>query len=185
MRQGLLLTLWIIGQDVSYRCAEETLGMSHSAICRVFRQVVRLIVDHVNDSINYDRSVQFFEEQALRFANRYGVPNVCAVMDVTLIKTRKPTFGGETYYSGYKKAYGVSMLVVSTIDKEILFVSVDYPGSVHDSAVLRASLLWSDAEQNRIIINTDYTILGNSSFPDLPWITISAALIGFASPRTL
>ena len=185
LRKGLLLTLWIIGQDVSYRCAEETLGLSYSSICRSFRHAVDLIVQHVSGVINYDKPAQFYEEQELRFANRFGVINVCCVMDGTFIKTRRPVVNGESYYSGYKKAYGLSMLVVSTIDREILYVSVGYPGSVHDSGVLRASVLWRDAEAGIIAINADYTILGDSAFPTVPWITISADNIGFASPRTI
>ena len=185
IKQGLLITLWILGNDISYRCAEETIGLCYSAVCRVFRHVVKLIVVHLGDQITYDKPAQFYEEQAVRFTSRFGVLNACCVMDGTLIKTRKPKVNGECYYSGYKKAYGISMLVVSTIDREVIYVSAGYPGSVHDVAVLKASALWDDAENNRIPINANYTILGDSAFPDVPWITISAGNIGFASPRTI
>ena len=77
------------------------------------------------------------------------------------------------------------MLVVSTIDREIIFVSAGYPSSVHDSAVLILSALWNDAEYHRIPINANFTILGDSAFPGVSWITVSADNIGYASPRTI
>ena len=87
----------------------------------------------------YNKVQQYYEEQAIRFENRFGVFNACAVLDGTLIKTQKPKFNVMSYYSGYKKAYELSLLLVSSIDREILFVSAGYPASVHDAAVLRSS----------------------------------------------
>ena len=111
--------------------------------------------------------------------------NACSVMDGTLIKTRKPKINSESYYSGYKKAYGISLLLVSTIDRVIIFVSPGYPASVHKAAVLRSTSFWDDVQNNRVPINSDFTVLGDSAFPDVPWITISAGNIEFASPRTI
>ena len=185
LRRGVLLTLWILGQDVSYRCTEETVGFCYSAICRVFNHVVGLIVAHLGDCIDYNKTEQFYEDQCIRFASRFGVSNVCCVMDGTMIKTKKPEHEGEAYYSGYKKGYGVSVLVVSSIDREILYVSEGYPASTHDSAVLRASSLWQDASAGTIPLNIDRTILGDSAFPDVEWITLSTDQIGYASPRTI
>jgi hypothetical protein len=144
-----------------------------------------LIVDNVGDYINYNKPNQFYEEETIRFANRYGVANVCCVMDGTMIKTVKPLYNGESYYSGYKKGYGVSVLVISTIDKEILYVSAGYPASVHDAAVLRSSSLWRDVEAGIVGINANNQVLGDSAFPNQPWISLSTDLIGYASPRTI
>ena len=185
IQKGLLITLWILGYGVSYRCAEEQVGFHYSAVCRVFNHVVPLIVLHMGDYLNYDRPAQFYEEQRIRFASRFGIENVSCVMDGTMIKTKKPVYNGEAYYSGYKKGYGISVLVVSTFDKEVLYVSAGYPASVHDSAVLRASPLWADVTAGNVAIDEDHTILGDSAFPSIEWITLSTDDIGFASPRTI
>lgn len=186
IRKALLLTLWIIGQDISYRCAEETIGISYSAICKMFNHVVLLIVESLGDAIDYNRTQAYYEAQCIRFGQTYGVDNVCCVMDGTLIQTRKPKIDGQTYYSGYKKSYGISVLCVSSIDKEILFVSAGYPGSTHDSAVLRASPLWRDATRGILPISANMRILGDSAFPDEDWIVVSTEDISsYCSPRTI
>ena len=80
-----------------------------------------------------------------------------------MIQTRKPKVDGQTYYSGYKKAYGISVLCVSSIDREILYVSAGYPASTHDSTVLRASPLWRDATAGTVPISAKLRVLGDSA----------------------
>jgi DDE superfamily endonuclease len=181
----LLITLTVLATNSSYRTTEERVGESYSAICRVFKHVTTLIVQELGHMLNYDKPLQFYEAQQIKFATRYGTPNIGCVMDGTLIRTRKPKYKGESYYSGHKKAYGVCLLLVSSFEKEILYVSAGYPGSTHDSAVFRASSLLNDIENGVVPINENNAILGDSAFPDIDCTIISSANIDYSSPRTI
>ncbi|KAM7442648.1 hypothetical protein ABFA07_008425 [Porites harrisoni] len=85
-----------------------------------------------------------------RFEEEYHFPQIAGAIDGSHIEIRAPPDNHEDYYN---RQQFYSLVLQGVVDSKLLFrhISVGYPGSVHDSRVLRLSGLADLAEKGEIL----------------------------------
>lgn len=95
---------------------------------------------------------------------RFKIPSVIGVVDCTHVRIPKPNQDGDQYIN--RKNYP-SLNVQATCNAKEWFTSVtaQWPGSVHDSRIMKNSDLFSLMNKTR-----DTIILGDSGYAISPWL---------------
>lgn len=126
----------------------------------------RKIVEKANQWIKFPTRYEEVEEAKRLWQVRYNFPCAFGALDCTQIKIRKPAAHGDEYIC--RKQFA-SINVQATCDCREWFTSVDasWPGSVHDSRILRSSDIMPIISQfNR----GQAVLLGDSGYAIAPWL---------------
>ena len=92
-----------------------------------------------------------------------GFPGVVGAIDGTHIRIREPKNNANAIANIICQSMYVLFV---TLHKKFTFASIRWPGSCHDSFILRQTDLWDQYEQNR----RDGLILGGSGYPCRSWL---------------
>jgi hypothetical protein len=116
----------------------EDSGAHHSTVCRTVDYVSRKILEKANQWIKFPTRHEEVEDAKRLWQEKYNFPCAFGALDCTQIKIRKPAVHGDEYIC--RKQFA-SINVQATCNSDELFTSVDasWPGSVHDSRILRNS----------------------------------------------
>nr|XP_022899862.1 putative nuclease HARBI1 [Onthophagus taurus] len=95
-----------------------------------------------------------------RYFRQNGFPMVIGAMDGSHIKIDKPSEDSDSYINR-KGYYSIQMQAVCNHNRKIIDLFVGYPGSVHDSRVVRNSSLFNTLEEKC----GNYFILADSGYP--------------------
>ncbi|KAK8762319.1 hypothetical protein V5799_026415 [Amblyomma americanum] len=93
------------------------------------------------------------------------LPDVIGVIDGCHVRIARPSESEESYYNR-KKFHSIILQGVCNADMVFIDVFVGFPGSAHDSRVLRESFLFKDGESK---CEGGY-LSGNAAYPLLPWL---------------
>ena len=113
-----------------------------------------------------------------RFEEEYHFPQIAGAIDGSHIEIRAPPDNHEDYYN---RQQFYSLVLQGVVDSKLLFrhISVGYPGSVHDSRVLRLSGLADLAEKGEILksptkiirgVEVRPMLAGDSAYPLSGWL---------------
>lgn len=160
---ALLLTLWTLGNQESFRGISDRFGLSISTTYIIFLNVCRLLYAKRNEYIIWpkdaeaDAVVKDFEK-----LRSVSFPNVIGCIDGTHIAFPGP-LADNSFYN--RKGYH-SFILQAVCDSKLRFtnVYVGWPGSVHDAKVWTNSPLYKKLK-NGNFIKKDYHLLGDSAYP--------------------
>ena len=139
-------------------------GVSKATAHRCIKRVSDII------AANLDRHV-FFNAQNVpatkrKFYVMAGVPEVIGCLDCTHIRIQRPV--ENKYEFANRKMYdSLKVQLICDADMLIFNCACNFPGSVHDSLILRQSEFFRAFEENP---PTDGWLLGDSSYMLLPWL---------------
>jgi len=164
-RQQLLLCLRFLSSNGFYHLTGDAHGLHKSTVCRVIQSVVRAI----NDTI-FNEVVKFpvNENTAQKFFAIANMPSVCGLIDGSLIKIQSPKEHEHQFVDRFGD-HSINAMFVCGPNLEFLCCSARYPGSVHDSRVLRNSLLF-DLFEHGWRPFPSAVILGDSGYPCNEWL---------------
>lgn len=101
-------------------------------------RVVNAIVDNLfQDIVNWPTNLVDIPVNFLRIG---GFPSVCGAIDGTMIKIDAPSIH-EEHFVDRNGDHSLNVMAVCGPDYSFYYVSARWPGSVHDSRVLRTSSL--------------------------------------------
>nr|CAI5829974.1 unnamed protein product [Callosobruchus analis]CAI5854073.1 unnamed protein product [Callosobruchus analis] len=103
-----------------------------------------------------------------RFYAIAGFPEVCGAVDGTLLTIDAPRINEPAYVDRHGK-HSINCMAVCGPDLTFYYVSVNWPGSVHDARVLRNSSLFRRME-NGWRPHPNGVILGDSAYPLKEWL---------------
>lgn len=165
--QQLMSALHWLGNGSQYHVVADAHGLHKTTIMRAVHRVTRVIVDEVfAEEVRWPNppsasiAVKFF-----RFAN---FPRVAGCIDGSLIPIDAPE-ENENAYVDRKGNHSINILVACGPSLEFYYASARWPGSVHDSRVLRNSSLFEQWE-NGFRPFPGAVLLGDSGYPLLPWL---------------
>lgn len=95
-----------------------------------------------------------------------GFPSVVGIVDGTHIRIQAPSLQTERAYVNRKNQHSINVQVV--VDYRGCFTSVvaNWPGSAHDSFIMRNSNVWHAYEAGQL----HGIILGDSGYALRPWL---------------
>lgn len=148
-------------------------GLSQPTICRHVWQVVDALVEIAPRFIKFPTGDEALAVQAA-FLLKHGMPGVVGAIDCTHVHIAAPTLNEDIYVN--RKGYH-SVNVQATCDDRHRVTSVEarWPGSTHDSRILRESELSDMFTQGRLT----GVLLGDSGYPCQGWL-----FTPYGMPRT-
>uniref|UniRef100_A0A0K8VEN2 Putative nuclease HARBI1 n=1 Tax=Bactrocera latifrons TaxID=174628 RepID=A0A0K8VEN2_BACLA len=114
------------------------IGVHQSTVSRTIAEVAKLISSKASGWIKFPKDGDEIKDAQRKWQANYCFPFAIGLIDCTHIKIKKPTNQSDEYIC--RKGFH-SINVHATCDGKELFTSVDisWPGSVHDSRILRNS----------------------------------------------
>ena len=113
-----------------------------------------------------------------KMENVAGLPNVVGAIDGSHISIKAPHVNHEDYFNR-KQNYSMNLQGVVDADGKFIDVSTGWPGSIHDTRVLRLSTLYRRAENDLILnepvrhinrVTVRPLLIGDSAYPLLTWL---------------
>ena len=108
-------------------------------------------------------------EKAEFIFNRSQLPGVCGLIDGTHISIQRPTEHEEAYIN--RKFYpSINVRILCLSSYKITDVCARWPGSCHDSWILRNSAMHEKFDNGTYPGFTNDIILGDSGYPCTSWL---------------
>nr|XP_033800734.1 putative nuclease HARBI1 isoform X2 [Geotrypetes seraphini]XP_033800741.1 putative nuclease HARBI1 isoform X3 [Geotrypetes seraphini] len=141
-------------------------GMEQSTFSRCFRQVLQAMTSRVRDYIQFPTQKQQWQDLKSDFCVVAGLPNVIGIIDcmhVALIPPRDR----EASFRNSKHFHSLNIQMVCDAHMNVLNVVPRFPGSCHDSYVLRHSALFRQFEEG---MYGQGWLLGDAGYGCRPWL---------------
>jgi len=142
-KQQLLMALHCMGNGSQYHEISDMHGILKATVCRVLKRVVNSVVD-----VMFQHIVKWPENMdniVFEFMRKGGFPSVAGCADGTLININAPYVNEAAFVDRHGK-HSINSLMVCGPDHSFYFVSARWPGSVHDSRVIKNSTLFREFE---------------------------------------
>lgn len=165
MLDSVLLTLWSLANQESFRGIGDRFGMNKGHAHTIFRTICKLICSSLQSTYivwptgyQLRKTVQDFTN--LRDENTF--PNVMGCVDGTHIQI-VGTFGDNSFYN--RKGFH-SMILQGICNSHLEFIDVfaGWPGSSHDARVWQNSPIYNKI-LNENVIPEEYHLLGDTAYP--------------------
>ncbi|XP_066257999.1 putative nuclease HARBI1 [Euwallacea similis] len=143
----------------------DSTGVHQSTVSRTIDYVPKIIFEKASDWIKYPNSSEEIVEAKSLWQKSFTFPTVIGAIDCSHITIEKPKLYGNEYVN--RKGI-TSINVQATCNAKEIFRSVDasWPGSVHDSRILKNCNIYPTLVQN----NGQMTLLGDSGYALAPWL---------------
>ncbi|XP_068712793.1 putative nuclease HARBI1 [Montipora foliosa] len=176
----VLIFVWFISNLEAMRSVSDRFDVTLSSLERILKRVTEAIVVLRREYIKWPRDdemeviMQNFELQTLP-----GFPRIIGVINGTHIRIKPPVKQPEAYVNR-KKFHSFNTQLVC--DDNMIFrdVLVGWPGSVHDSRILRNSSLSATATNKFPGVSH---LLGDGGYPLKRWLITPFRDNGYLSPR--
>ena len=175
----LAIGLYRLAHGNSYVSLAPVFNVGKATAIEAVQDVVNVLYDKRNQYIKFPTTPAETEECIATFLETGSeLPNVAGAIDGTHIAMIAPRVDAVDYFSRYQKH---DMIVQGVVDGTGKFIDAvaGFPGSAHDSRVLRNSFIYDEAEQGNILqaprVNIDGHeigpyLVGDSAYPLLPWL---------------
>ncbi|CAN7989423.1 unnamed protein product, partial [Ixodes hexagonus] len=157
LRTKMLMTLWLLGNQESYRGVADRFGVNKGTLFYVVEQMVCLWTDCAQQQIVWPTDI---DEVARTFKARWKFPGVVGAVDGCHINIKAPEKDQSAYYNRHDVH---SVILQACCDQDMCFshICVGKPGRMHDGRVYAMSGL----EDFLVGLPEDKHLLGDSAYP--------------------
>ncbi|KAL2082806.1 hypothetical protein ACEWY4_022624 [Coilia grayii] len=141
-------------------------GISQSTFSRILPDVLRGIIRLCPRLIRFPYSAQEQQEVMEDFLRKTGFPNVIGAIDCTHVAIRAPHVN-EYMYVNRKKFHSINVQLICDAHMAILNAVVRWPGSTHDSFIVRNCSVGNRLEAGA---GRDGWLLGDRGYPLKKWL---------------
>ncbi|WAQ98740.1 HARB1-like protein, partial [Mya arenaria] len=176
--QKILITLRYLATGLIQLNDADIHGVSQPTVSRVLTEVINALSSPalIRQFIRFPVSVEEFRRNAVQMQGIARFPKVIGAIDGTHINIASPNQHEEIYVNR-KGKHSINVQVVFDGWYNIIDVVARWPGSVHDSRVLRESSLNNLFENGHM--PHGFHLLGDSGYPAKRWL-----LTPFLAPQT-
>nr|XP_061797549.1 putative nuclease HARBI1 [Nerophis lumbriciformis] len=160
----VLIYLYWLAHGLSYIVVARVFNVPKSTVHRVVHKVANYICRNLRRAIAFPQAEEL-DAVGRGFAQLSGSPafrNVVGAIDCSQIRI-KPPARHRIDYLNYKGYYSVNMQAICDSNGRFLDIFVGYPGSVHDSRVMKNSTCY----KARRYPPPGYILLGDGGYPCL------------------
>ena len=178
VEKRMVVGLWRLATGDMYRSCGLQFCIGESTAKVISDQFESALCRLKNSYIRFPYTDKEVLEVMDRFEEEYHFPQIAGAIDGSHIEIRAPPDNHEDYYN---RQQFYSLVLQGVVDSKLLFrhISVGYPGSVHDSRVLRLSGLADLAEKGEILksptkiirgVEVRPMLAGDSAYPLSGWL---------------
>lgn len=132
-------TLRYLASNNFQKTIGDTFNMDQSSVSRSVHAAVDTLSHHIGEYVHFPTTVDSWRASKNGFYNLAHFPNVCGCIDGTHVRILQPP-GEDSYaYMNRKRYYSLNVQLVVDVNGRILNVVARWPGSSHDSWILRQS----------------------------------------------
>ena len=144
------LALWRIATGNSFRTCGLQFGYGKSTAKCICEEFEKALARKKDQFIQFPVTREDIQNSIDEFEEKYGIPQITGAIDGCHIEINAPPRNREDYYNR-KQHYSVVLQGIVDSNLKFLHASVGYPGSIHDSRVLRLSGIYNQAESEQIL----------------------------------
>ena len=172
------VSIWRLATGDTYRSCGNQFGMGKSTAISITADFINALCAKVGDFIKFPINTAEVSKKIDGFSEISHFPHVMGAIDGTHIEINAPKENHEDYFNR-KRFYSVILQGVADANQSFMHISTGYPGSIHDSRVLRLSNLFDPAENSDILLNPRKQVqninirpllVGDSAYPLKEWL---------------
>ena len=162
------MVLWYVASQDKYASLADRFGVSESTACCSVRCLLTFISDHLLEKIITWPTEGECREISAMYNELKHFDGIIGMIDGSHIPIKQPDDRGTDYYNR-KDFYSVVLQAVVREDLRFTNIFTGWPGKVHDSRILKNSPLFERGPQ---FCAGNRHILGDSGYPNLPWLLV-------------
>uniref|UniRef100_H2SUZ6 DDE Tnp4 domain-containing protein n=1 Tax=Takifugu rubripes TaxID=31033 RepID=H2SUZ6_TAKRU len=147
-------------------------AITKSTVGCVVHSVARALSSLLNEYMKFPENEEEISQNKKQFFSIAGMPNTIGVIDCTHIHIQAP-HEREWEFVNRKERHSINVQLIGNADLQIINCVVRWPGSVHDSRILRECHIYHRFQQN----TPDGILLGDSGYPLLCWLMTPFATV--------
>lgn len=171
--QVMIALRYLASNDFQLGVADD-FGISQPTVSTVVKNFSLSLNNHMDQFIKMPSTISEKNASFHGFYRLSGFPKVFGCLDCTHVRIIKPSDNGADYMSR-KGFYSLNVQAVCDFDGQFTNFACSWPGSTHDSHILRTSNLWRRYEETP----PNAFILADNAYPNRDWL-----LTPFLNPRT-
>lgn len=163
-RKALYVILWYLGTQSTYREISEMFGVSQRTVFDCVQRLIDVICKAGKDVFLWPTPPKL-SEISHEFQEMGGIPGVVGALDGCHINIKAPSSTQADYVDRTQK-HSVILIAVCLPDKSFSYIQVGFPGSAHDSRVLKSTSLYKKIQNGdpNYFPSSQYHIVGDSAF---------------------
>ncbi|XP_052248633.1 putative nuclease HARBI1 [Dreissena polymorpha] len=166
----VLITLRYLATGVIQLNTGDLHSVAQSSVSRAVSQTLDALSSQnvVRRHIRFPTTIESLNRNKQGFFHIARFPNVIGVIDGTHVQIQAPSIDEPMYVNrmGY---HSINTQIVFDHNDMIMDVVARWPGSTHDSRILRGSGLWQVFDRN-LLPQNDHFLLGDSGYPCKRWL---------------
>ena len=136
LEQQVLITLRYLGTQETYLAISEKFDLSPSTCCQIVQRMCAKLCEVIGNIIVWPNTADHVWQVQEAFRLRCGLPGIVGAMDGSHIPIKPPDADEQSYFNR-KKSHSIVLQAVCDSNEVFTDVYAGWPGSVHDSRVLR------------------------------------------------
>ena len=152
----------------------DSFNISQPSVSNIVTKFINSVNSKLNEFVNFPTTNNEIISNQFKFREIAAFPRVVGCIDCTHIRIQAP-FQDENDYFNRKHYHSINVQAVCGPNYKFNNIVAKWPGSTHDSFILRQSELWDAYERN----NLQGVILGDSAYPNRKWL-----MTPFSHPNT-
>ncbi|XP_021953672.2 putative nuclease HARBI1 isoform X1 [Folsomia candida] len=143
-------------------------GTSQPSCSRIIAEVSSTLQGHANEMIRFPASVDERNIVSNAFYQVAGLPNVIGIVDGSHVLIKAPTDHGGVYINR-KQRHSINVQIICNHQDKITDIVAKYPGSSHDSFIMRNSAICHRFQRGEFGNNV---LIGDSGYFRAPYLAI-------------
>ncbi|XP_067216641.1 uncharacterized protein [Linepithema humile] len=150
------------------RTISDCFNVSILSVFRIIRRLIAWLLTKTDEIITWPQHEKVLAVCKGFFSKR--IPQLLRAIDCTHIRIEKPSTS-EQLYCNRKKFFSIHLQAIVDSNMRFTNVYIGEPGSLHDARILKMSLIYERAnEEKETVFPNDTFLLGDSAYPSLPWL---------------
>ena len=180
VEKRVAIAIWRLSTGNSYRTVAKTFGVAKSTAIKITKKFCKKVCQISSEFIKFPKRQETpVAIKMFRRENNSKIPQAVGAIDATHIFIKGPNSESRYDYFCRKQRYSINTQAVVGHNLLFFHIATGFPGSIHDSRILRHTSLYHQGNNNEILAEPIHNIngfqvqpllLGDGAYPLLKWL---------------